>query len=125
MIERAGVTGFEIFTSLGLSLGLTLVLELAFALIFMVRQKRDLLLVCLVNVITNPVVALVYYLASSAVYTVQTLALIALEVLAVVVEAVYYRSYGEKISHPVLFAVGANAFSFFIGKAINILAHIL
>jgi hypothetical protein len=123
-MSRAGVVDFDILINLGISLGLTLALELAFALIFRVRQKRDLLLVCLVNIITNPVVVFLYYLASYAGDTVQMLVLIVLEVLAAVSEALFYKTYGEKIRHPVLFAAGANAFSFFIGKAINMLAYI-
>lgn len=114
---RAGVMGFEIFINLGISLGLTLGLELIFALIFMVRNKKDLLLVCLVNVITNPVVVFLYYLAGGR--GGPLLFLIALEVSAVIVEALYYRTYGGKIRHPVLLAVGANAFSFLLGKVIE------
>ncbi|NLK86600.1 MAG: hypothetical protein GX279_03800 [Clostridiaceae bacterium] len=124
MMSRAGAVGFDIFISLGISLGLTLVLELAFALIFRVRQKKELLLVCLVNIITNPAVVFLYYLAAYAGDIAQTLVLIILEVLAVVVEALFYKTYGEKIRHPVLLAVGANAFSFFVGKAVNMLVHI-
>lgn len=108
---------FSVFADMGISLGLTLVLELIFALICMVRNKKDLLLVCLVNVITNPVVVFFYYLTFGKGGSLLVLAV--LEVLAVVIEALFYKSYGEKISRPILFAIGANAFSFFIGKVIE------
>jgi|LSQX01.1.fsa_nt_gb hypothetical protein len=111
--------GFEILISLAISLGMTLVLELIFALVFRIRSKKELLLVCLVNVLTNPVVVFLYYLTVSRGGS--KLVLVVLEVLAVVVEAVCYKSYGEKICNPVLFAIGANAFSFFTGQGIGML----
>lgn len=114
----AGAMSFEIFKYMGISLGLTLALELIFALVCRVRNKKDLLLVCLVNVITNPVVVFLYYLTVGKGWSLLVLAL--LEVLAVVAEALFYKSYAEKISRPVLFAIGANIFSFFTGKMIQV-----
>lgn len=122
MMGRVGFMGFGILADMGISLGLTLVLELIFALIFMIRNKKDLLLVCLVNVITNPVVVFLYYLAGGK--RGPLLLLVLLEAGAVTVEALYYKAYGGKIRHPVLFAAGTNAFSFLTGKVINTLFYI-
>lgn len=123
MMNSVDVSGFEIFTGLLISLGLTLALELIFALISGIRREKDLLLVCMVNIITNPVVVFLYYLASRTNAAVQMLALIILEVLAVAVEALYYKTYSEQIRRPILFAIGANVFSFFIGRVINMLVY--
>ncbi len=122
-MSRIGFFNFGLLANMGISLGLTIVLELMFSLVCRVRNRMDLLLVCLVNVITNPVVVFLYYLAAGSSVSVAVLAV--LEVLAVVVEAYFYKSYGEKISRPVLFALGANCFSFFIGKMIEVILVLL
>jgi hypothetical protein len=41
----------------------------------------------------------------------------------VAVEALYYKTYSEQIRRPILFAIGANVFSFFIGRVINMLVY--
>ena len=55
--------GNEIISSLVTSLALTLVLELLFALICGIRRWREILLVILVNVMTNPPVVLTHNLS--------------------------------------------------------------
>ena len=45
--------------SLALSLGLTLLLEIPAALILGLRRKEDILLVGLVNILTNPIIVLI------------------------------------------------------------------
>jgi hypothetical protein len=107
----------RLLLSLGISLGLTLALELLYALATGKRGK-DLVLVCLVNVITNPVVVLVYFLASAYTPLHPVFLKAALEIMAVVIEALYYRRYGVGYRHPLLFSMGANAFSFFSGELI-------
>jgi len=56
-----------LLSSLALSLLLTLALEAGFFLLVGKRNRKDLLLTCLVNILTNPVVVLVYWL--SVLYT--------------------------------------------------------
>ena len=104
-----------LLSALALSLLLTLVLETGFFLLTGKRNKKDLLLVVLVNVVTNPVVVLLYWLA--AMYTGWNLAIviIPLELFAVLVEGFYYRKYGQDFSRPLLFSVSANVFSFGVG----------
>lgn len=115
--------GGWIFWSLGVSLLLTTALELVFSLAAGIRNHKDLLLVALVNLMTNPAVVLVYCLWSvygpPAVggYAVK----IPLEILAVLVEAFYYKRYGRQFKHPFLFAVFANIFSFGIGEIIQMI----
>ena len=53
---------FDFVWTLLISLGLTIILELVFALILIIREANDLILVIVVNVITNPAVVLLSYL---------------------------------------------------------------
>lgn len=95
------------------SLLITLICELAFAWIAKKRKKHDLLLVLLVNVLTNPAVVLIYALLSRRIHTV--LLKLVLELAAISVEAYYYKKYALDFPRPFLFSIGANAFSFFFG----------
>lgn len=111
--------GIQLLITLGISLGLTIALELAFAVVATKRDRKNLLLVCLVNVLTNPVVVFAYFLGSH--YTTWNLAvlMIPLEIMAVLVEAHTYKTYGRGFSHPLLFSLCANLFSFGTGAILN------
>ena len=99
--------------SLALSLTATWTLELAFALVAGIRNKKDLLLILCVNLITNPAVV---YLALTFHFSFPAwLWVFALESAAVLIEGLYYRSYALTIQHPWLFAIAANVFSYMIG----------
>ena len=109
---------YELLFALAISLILTLAFEIGiFLLILFIRKrnKKDLLLVVLVNIITNPAVVLLYWLA--ALYTDWNLIMIKipLEILAVLTEGYYYSKYGQDFKRPYLFSITANAFSFGIG----------
>ena len=97
-------------SSLVLSLIMTWLLELAFAFLLGIRRSKDLLLILLVNLITNPAVV---YLALTFRYSLPSWFLIPL--LAIGVEALYYRSYALTIRHPWLFSLAANVISYGIG----------
>lgn len=103
-----------------LSLSLTLVLELGYARFWGIREKHDLLLAVLVNILTNPVVVFVSYFVQfrnmRAYYGWVTFIM---EGLAVVTEAVLYKKYSRTISSPWLFSLSANAFSYAVGELIN------
>ena len=45
----------------------------------------------------------------------------ALEIAAVLTEAFYYHRYGVSFRRPLLFSLGANAFSFGIGELITLI----
>ena len=99
----------------------TLILELIFALVMGVRG-RDLRLVVLVNVLTNPVVAFTYgYLCRGTPWEMP--AMVFLEAGAVIAEAICYRRYATTIKRAWLFSLGANAFSLAIGEVINFLVQ--
>ncbi|WMJ22848.1 hypothetical protein RBG61_12760 [Paludicola sp. MB14-C6] len=112
---------FDLCITLLISLGLTLFFELLFALITHKRNAKDYLLICLVNVITNPVVVLAYMLLTSYTNWYPVFIIIPLETLAVLVEAFYYKTYGLEFKHPFYFSLGANVFSYSIGFVLNII----
>ena len=113
--------GFWILPTLGISLVLTIILELIFAFIAGIRNKKDFMLVTLVNILTNPPVVLAYYLFTYYTMWNKVLILLPLEILAVLAEAYYYQSYGKNIHHPLLFSLFANGFSFVMGAFISMI----
>ena len=100
----------EIWKMFGISLLLTLVLELVIAACFGYKDKKLLILVILVNVLTNPVAVLLHWLG---------IAQIPIELAVVLVESYIYRWFSKdekwNIPHPVLFAVVANGLSWGLG----------
>ena len=106
--------------ALALSVPLTVGLEVLCALLWGVRRKKDVALVALVNLLTNPPVVLCYWLC--ALYTAWPMAWVtlALEAAAVGVEWACYRRYGEDIAHRFWFALAANAVSYGTGVCLNL-----
>ena len=105
----------ELLIALALSLALTLALEIAFFFLIGKRNKKDLLLVLLVNVLTNPVVVLLYWLAALYTDWDTSIIKIPLELFAILTEGLYYMKYGQSFKRPFFFSLAANAFSFSIG----------
>jgi hypothetical protein len=101
--------------ALAVSLILTIALEAGFFFLVGKRNKKDLLLLVLVNVLTNPIVVSSYWMA--VLYTrwnrvaVTTL----LELFAVSTEGFLYKKHGQDFGCPYLFSFAANAFSFGMG----------
>jgi len=106
------------FVSLGVSLALTLAFELAFALLWGLRG-RDLLLCCLVNLLTNPPVVLLALLWRHFGPNPAWLPVPLLEAGAVLIEGHFYRWDGERVRRPFLFSLCANAFSCGLGLVFN------
>ena len=98
------------------SLVLTLILEGLFGLIWGVKGRRDWLLLLLVNVVTNPIVNVLYHLLRSGWAFVAVL-----EVAAVAAEWLAYRRWGKTVRPAFLFALCANCFSFFGGLLLQVL----
>jgi len=107
--------------ALVVSLALTLALEAGFFLLAGMRDKKDMLLLVLVNIVTNPVVVLLYWLAS--VYTDWNLVfvIIPLEIFAILIEGYCYNKYGRGFKRPYVFSVCANMFSYWTGVLIQFL----
>ena len=107
--------------SLAVSLGLTVALEAGFFLLIGKRGKKDLLLLVLVNVLTNPIVVLSFWLVSLYTNWNIYIALILLEAFAVLTEGFYYKKYGNAFTRPFLFSLSANMVSFGAGALIQYL----
>ena len=106
--------------SLIISLLLTIALETGFFLLTGKRDKKDFLLAVLVNILTNPVVVLSYYiLVTYTSYNIHVI-IIPLELFAIITEGYYYKKYGRTFRRPYLFSAAANMFSYWIGVIIQI-----
>ena len=106
---------------LAVSLLLTLVFEEGFALAWGLRGKRELWLVALVNILTNPAVVLLYYTAAGPLRWNAIPVTIVLEALAILVEWRCYRAFSDQVKRPFLFALLINLFSYGAGCVINLL----
>ena len=105
--------------ALPLSLFLTLLLEAVLALILRVRIRKDLLLVALVNILTNPPLVFLHYVAALYLSLAAPFLLLMLEITAVIIEWRCYFHYSEKIPHPFWFSLVLNIVSFCVGGVIN------
>jgi hypothetical protein len=113
-----------LITSLALSLLLTIVLEIGFFILTRKlftkgSDKKDLFLVVLVNVLTNPLVVLLYWLTVLYTEWNTAIVLMSLELFAVFTEGFYYKKYGNSFCRPYLFSIAANIFSFGTGVLIQ------
>ena len=104
-----------LLTALAISLCLTIVFEAVFFFIVGKRDKKDLLLLVLVNTLTNPIVVLFYWLAYAYTNWNVILVIIPLEVFAIVTEGFIYKKNARSIKRPFLFSLAANAFSYTLG----------
>ena len=105
----------RLLTALLVSLLLTLLLECAFAFVAGARTPRRLLLVALVNVLTNPPVVMLCTLFPSPLLTA------AMELAAVLTEGLIYRARADWLRRPFLFSLAVNAFSYLTGLLFNLL----
>lgn len=101
----------------------TIIIELTVALILHVKNKKDLLNVILVNILTNPVVVLVpvliYYKYG---LLAKNITLYSLEILAVLIEGfIYMRVLKYKKINPYILSLLLNLSSYLIGEIINML----
>jgi len=92
---------------LAVSLTLTVIIELVFALFL---KKRELLLIFLVNVLTNPIAVFLAYMFDRNIFII-----LFIEILVVIIEGVLYSKYSQHIKRPFMFSIFANAISYFIG----------
>lgn len=100
--------------SLVLSLLLTLLLEGLFALAWGIRG-RDLTLVLLVNLLTNPLAVTAHFLLCRLRALPGPPVVLGIETLVVLSEGLLFRSLGQRISHPWAFALTVNLFSYGTG----------
>lgn len=105
-----------LFVTFGVCLGLTILLETAFALFVGIRGRKNLLLVVLVQIITNPLAVLAMlwfgtYYYNWPVYAYQ----LPIEAIVVVVEWLFYRKYLNAVKRPFALSLAANYFSYSFG----------
>jgi hypothetical protein len=114
-----------LLTSLAVSLILTLVIETGFFLLTGKHDRKDLLLLVLANVLTNPVVVLSYWIVALYIGFIAFAVLPVLELSAVLVEGYVYKKYGRSFRRPYLFSLSANAVSFAVGVIIHVITTII
>ena len=92
-----------------ISLFLTLVIELVVACLFRVKGK-DLLLIVLVNVLTNPAAVLLSAFAGN-----KRIVQLVIEAVVILIEGWYYKKYSNAIGRGYVFSLMANGISYGIG----------
>ena len=83
--------------------------------------KKDLLLLILVNILTNPIVVLIYWLTVLYTDWNTVIMIAALEIFVVLIEGYCYKKYGRGFKHPYTFSVAANMFSYWIGVILQLI----
>jgi hypothetical protein len=104
--------------SLGVSLALTLLIEVGFASACG-KRGRDLVLVGLANILTNPVVVLAALLFRTYTSIPEAAYVTPMELLAVITEALIYKKGANSIHRPLLFSLCANILSYGLGLVIG------
>lgn len=102
---------------------LTVIIEICASFIIGIRNKKDLLNIILVNIMTNPLVNfIVIFLNFYFGIFSRNVGLVILEILAVIVEGFVYKKYlNFKKINPYVLSLILNCSSYFIGEIINLL----
>lgn len=104
-----------------ISLTSTIFFEETVSLFWGIRNKKDILLILLVNIITNPLVVFIYYIFNHYNIGNPIITKLLLESVAIFAEGAYYRKYGVNIKRPFLFSFCCNVVSFGIGVLYTIM----
>ena len=110
----------KLWLSLIVSLLLTEAIELVFALVWGVRG-RELWLVVLVNLLTNPLAVLGYALLRNVLPWPLLRIQLPIELMVFVLEALLYLRLSRTIRRPLLFALCINLVSYGLGLVIGLL----
>ena len=99
----------------------TIIIELGIALILGIRDKKDIVNVILVNILTNPiVVSLPILILILCGYLPYRIVFYSLEVITVLVEGfIYFKVLNYKKINPFILALILNLGSYLIGEVIN------
>lgn len=98
----------------------TIVIEISMSLLLGIRNKKDILNVILVNVMTNPlIVSIIMYITYNRIFNL-TISIIILEILITLVEGFTYKKVlkFDKIN-PYVLSLILNISSYFIGELLN------
>ena len=106
---------------------ITIFVELILAVLWGYRSRRDLLVVFLVNTLTNPAVTALRYLSGQKVpsATLRTVILIVLEIAVLLSEWKLFQKFLSKGRHFFLFSLSLNAASFGAGLLVPILLQLI
>lgn len=96
-------------------LGLTILLELSFALFFGIRGRKNLLLVVLVQVVTNPCVVFLMLWCMFNLHWPRYAYELPIEAVVVGVEGIFYKKFMPSLKRPFAFSLAANYFSYSFG----------
>lgn len=98
----------------------TILIELIVALILGVRDKKDILNIILVNIMTNPLlVSVTVYITYNRIFN-RIASIVILELLIVIIEGFTYKKVLKyKKINPFILALILNFSSYFIGEIIN------
>ncbi len=108
-----------------ISLSCTLIIEVLTALALKVRDKKDIINVVLVNILTNPLlVSLSLYINLEFGLKWRKILIIPMEIIVVLVEGLIYKKYLKynKIN-PIILSLIPNAMSYIIGIFINMIIY--
>lgn len=98
----------------------TIMIELIMSLLLGIRNKKDILNVILVNIMTNPlVVSILMYITYNRLFN-TTISIIILEILVILTEGFTYKKVHtfDKIN-PYVLSLILNISSYFIGRVLN------
>lgn len=114
----------EMIRALAISLVLTFLLELFVAWIMGIRTRESIILILLVNILTNPAAVYLSYLLAELNPAVNPLVLqVPVEIVVLFAEAFIYKTFSKheeySLKRPILYAFAANAFSWGIGVILN------
>ena len=100
---------------------LTIIIEMIIGILLGIRNKKDILNIILVNIVTNPIVVtipILIYLYFG--YKYEIISLYILEIITVIVEGfIYLKVLNNKKINPFLLSLLLNLSSYLIGELIN------
>ncbi len=99
----------------------TIIIEVLVALVLKVKNKKDVINIILVNILTNPIVVIIpIFIAFNYGIQYQKITLYILEVVTVIVEGfIYLKVLNHKRINPFLLSLVLNLSSYLIGLLIN------
>lgn len=100
---------------------LTILVELILGLILRIRDKKDIINLILVNIVTNPIVVMAQVILYKYFgHNAEIIGIIIMEILAVLIEGLIYKKVLKyKKINPIILSLILNTTSFFIGELIN------
>lgn len=105
----------EFLSILGISLILTLIIEVVFIYFAITHHRKDLFLVCLVNIMTNPLAVAICNLFPRYSDLNRVFIVLILEITVILVEGKIYKKFGQNFAHPYLISFSANLLSYGAG----------